>query len=390
MDSDADLRAYDALAEHPRLADLAAVTRTVMAEIARDRTASGRSARVADLAAERELRREDAETPFGNALDAVERDPEDDAQRALVRALSAHAVAANVPTDREAEDRTAADLLWLATRTPFDATGLLDRALGDGAATLWDAIAEQVRRVDRGAQAALGRGEAFVGAAALAASTAPAAMKLAGSLATDVRDKQLAYVLQACVGAGEGGDGVEGELASRPRSAFVGWLLAATGIALSKRAVRGAARLVLAYKTPARVSLSGDGGIRVRWRTELLGRTLREDDVLVPRAALVRASRDVRYPALALYVGLFALALGSYVGISALFDGIYASSPSLLATGIAVVGIGVAADFVFSSLIPGQRGRCRIVFVPRKGPALCVSAVDIALADELLGRLSRR
>jgi hypothetical protein len=389
MDSDADLRAYEALAEHPRLADLAAITRTVMDEVARDRSASGRVARVAHLAAERELRREEAETPFGNALDAVERDPEDDAQRALVHALSAHAVASNVPTGREAEDRIAVDLLWLATRTPFDATGLLDRALGDRAATLWDAIAEQVRRVDGGAQAALGRGEAFVGGAALAASTAPAAMKLAASLATDVHDKQLAYVMQACVGpAGE--SGVDGELAWRPRNAFVGWLLAATGIVFLKRALRWIARLVLAYKRPARVSLSGDGGIRVRWHTELLGRTLREVDVIVPRAALVRATRDVRYPALALYVGLFALAVGSYVGISALFDGIYASSPSLLATGIAVVGIGIATDFVFSSLIPGRRGRCRIVFVPRKGPALCIGAVDISLADELLGRLSRR
>jgi hypothetical protein len=389
MDSDADLRAYEALAAHPRLADLAAVTWTVMAEVARDRTAAGRSGRVADLAAERQLRREDAETPFGNALDAVERDPEDDAQRALVRALSAHALASSVPTDREAEDRTAADLLWLATRTPFDATGLLDRALGDAAATMWDAIAEQVRRIDRGSPGALGRGEAFVGGAALAASTATAAAKLAESLAGDVRDKQLAYVLQACVGPG-GEGGVDGELGSRPRSAFAAWLLAATGIAFLKRVIRWLARLVLAYKRPARVSLSGDGGIRVRWHTELLGRTLREEDVVVPRAALVRATRDVRYPALALYVGLLALALGSYVGISALFDGIYASSPSLLATGIAVVGIGVAADFVFSSLIPGRRGQCRIVFLPRKGAALCIGSVDIALADELLGRLSRR
>ena len=54
MDADADLRAYDALAEHPRLADLAAITRTVMAEVARDRNASGRAARVSSLAAERE------------------------------------------------------------------------------------------------------------------------------------------------------------------------------------------------------------------------------------------------------------------------------------------------------------------------------------------------
>lgn len=388
MDADADLRAYDALAAHPRVADLAAITWTVMAEVARDRSASGRAARVTALAAERQLAREDAETPFGNALDAMEHDPEDDAERALVRALSAHAVASEVRGDRGAEERTAADLLWLATRTPFDAMGLLDRALGDRAAALWNAVAEQVRRIDRGAQAALGRGEAFVGAAALAASTSGAAAKLAEALASDVHDKPLGYVLQACVGGA--GEGVVGELGSRPRSVLAAWILAATGITFVKRAVRWLARLVLAYRRPASVSLSGDGGIRVRWHTELLGRTLREEDVVVPRTALVRATRDVRYPALALYVGLLALALGSYVGISALFDGIYASSPSLFVTGIVVVAIGVAADFVFSSLLPGRRGQCRIVFVPRKGAALCIGAVDITLADELLARLSRR
>jgi hypothetical protein len=389
MDVDADLRAYDALSQHPRLTDLAAATRAVMTKFAGERRAEHRPERVAELAIEFRLAREEAGTPFGNALDVLERGPEDVAERALARALSAHAIAYRPPKGRDEEDQAAADLLWLATRTPFDATGLLDLALGQAAIPLWDAIAEQIRRIEQGARPSLGRGEALVAAAALASSTSLAAAKLAAFLATDVRDRQLARIL----GAGTTGnpeDGVRGEMAAGPRGSFAAALLAMTGISLAAHVTRLFARVALNYKRPAEIVLSNDGGIRVRWRTELLGRTLNEEDVVVPRSGLVRASRNVRYPAIALYAGLLALALGSCVGMSAFVDGLRASSPSLLATGMAIVIIGIAIDFAFSSIAPGRRGKCRILLVPRSGAPLCIGDVDIAIADALLARLARR
>jgi hypothetical protein len=127
----------------------------------------------------------------------------------------------------------------------------------------------------------------------------------------------------------------------------------------------------------------------MRFRVELLGRTLRDRDVVVPRAALARATREVRYPRLALYLGLLSLALGSYLGLAAFADGVRAASPSLLLWGIAIIGVGLGLDFVLYSLAPGMRGRCRLVVVPRDGRALCVAGVDTARADAFLARLSR-
>ncbi len=389
MDVDADLRAYDALSEHPRLTDLAAATRAVMTKVTADRSADRRAERVAEVAIEFRLAREEAGTPFGNALDVLERGPEDAAERALARALSAHALALHPPKGRDEEDHAAADLLWLATRTPFDATGLIDRALGPAAIPMWDAIAEQIRRVDQGARPSLGRAEALVAAAALASSTSAAAAKLAASMATDVRDRQLGRILEAGWTRGPV-DGVRGEMVARPRGAFATAVLALTGISLARHVTRRVARITLDYRRPAEIALSGDGGIRVRWRTELLGRTLREEEVIVPRSGLARASRDVHYPALPLYAGLLALALGSYVGMSAFVDGLRASSPSLLMAGMAIVVVGIAIDFALSSIAPGRLGKCRVLLVPRRGAALCIGGVDRAIADALLARLARR
>jgi len=388
MEVDAEARAYETLLQHLRLNDLAKLTHESMTGAAERRRAEPRPERVTELAAELKLSRQDATTPFGNALDVLGRGPEDDAERALVRALAAHVVALHPPKDRDDEDRLATDLLWLATYTPFDATGLLDRALGDQATTLWDAFADRIRRIDEGKLTSLGRGEALVAAVALASSRSKGASRQAAALAAEVRDRRLGRVLAAGV-AGAPVEPLLGEMTTPPRGLVATVLLAVTGILFAKQALRLMARVALAYKTPAELTLSDDGGVRVHWRVELLGRTLRDRDVLFPRSGLVRAAREVRYPRMALYAGLLALAIGSYVGVSAFVDGVRAASPSLLASGLAIVALGIALDFALSSIAPGVRGRCRLLLVPRHGAALCVAGVDLQRADAVLARLAR-
>jgi hypothetical protein len=61
----------------------------------------------------------------------------------------------------------------------------------------------------------------------------------------------------------------------------------------------------------------------------------------------------------------------------------------LLATGLAVVALGLGLDFVLNSVAPGARGRCRVLFVSRDGTCLCVGDVDAGRADALLARLAR-
>jgi hypothetical protein len=182
---------------------------------------------------------------------------------------------------------------------------------------------------------------------------------------------------------------VVGELAPAPRGPVATGLLAFTGILFVTHAARLVGRWALAYRRPAEITLSEDGGVRVQWKTQLLGRTLRDRAVVVPRTALARATRDVRYPSIALYAGLLALAVGSWVGVAAFVDGVRAASPSLLAWGLAIVALGLGIDFALSSLAPGARGRCRLLVVPRDGSHLCVGDVDTARADAVLARLSK-
>jgi hypothetical protein len=389
MELDSDARAYEALSQHARIVDLATIALAIMARASDARQPEVEPSHAQRLATDRNLSREDAVTPFGNALDVLVQGPENHTERSLARALAAHAIARRPPGASDDTERQAASVLWLATHTWFDATGLVDRALGDRAVEVWEAFATRIRRHDDGAAAPFGRAEALAAAVALARSPAPSASRLAASLGSDVQDPVIAYVLLRADDPGAVPPLV-GEWTASPRGSFATAVLGLTGLSLVMNVARLVGRVAFAYRRPAEVVLSDDGGIRVRWRVELLGRTLRDRDVVVPRSALARASRDVRYPRLALYAALLALAMGSYVGVAAFVDGIRATSPSLVTTGLAIVAIGFALDLALTSVAPGARGRCRVLFVPRRGSSLCVGAVDIASADAILTRLSRR
>jgi hypothetical protein len=377
------LAAYEAIARSARLPDLVAIAQRILADAATARRGGWDfAAKVSAAADEAKLSRSDADTPFGNVLKVLGTGPEGEPERALAAGLWAHAIA---EARRDDEDRLAGDVLWLATHTAFDATPLLDRALGDEADDLWDAIGERIRRIDDGRGTALGRGEAIIGCAALAASESAAARKIAVDLAPRLHDPTLARLLGGVAEAPLREVRLEGEAVSAPRGPVATTVLALTGILLAIHAGRLFARVALAYRSPAEVSLT-EAGVRIRTRTEMLGRTLREREHVIVRAGLVRVTREVRYPRAAFYAGLLALALGSYIGVRAFSDGVRAASPSLLLTGLVVIALGIAADFVLGSIVPGARGRVRVAFVPRTGKVFCVADVDARRADDALSR----
>jgi hypothetical protein len=376
------LDAYEALAASVRFGDLVGLASRIVTDAARTRAADWAfGPKVVAAAGEAKISRSDADTRFGNVLDVLSTGGEGAAERALAAALWAHAVAEAPRSRSDDEDRLAVDVLWLASHTAFDATSLLDRALGEEAGDLWSAIAARVRRIERGTGGSLGRAEAIVACAALAGSTSPKAKALAAELSPGVKDPVLLRVLAPRAGGEE--VRLDGELLATPRGPVATALLALTGILLASHAVRLFARLALAYRRPAEVAFT-DAGVRVKTRTVMLGRTLREREHLIPRAGLARASREVRFPRVGFYAGLLALTLGSYVGVRAFADGVRSASPSLLVVGLLVVTLGVAADFVLGTLLPGSSGSCRVTFVPRTGKALCVGGVDPRRADDAL------
>ncbi|WP_437737821.1 hypothetical protein [Sorangium sp. So ce1335] len=410
----------DELAGHPHGDALARVVHTAAFAAADERrtTLEGGLAELVDRAG---LSAADAETRFGNVIRALERGTSEgagSATRVLLATLLARGVALSPPEGAEAEGRVAEALVWLATYTSVDALAALDAALGERAAGLWRAVAALVRRADQGALPQLGRAGAIIAAAGLRGSASPAARAEAAALVDEVRDPIVRSLLRDALSPGRrpsrapgapAGDGagadegwaggapdadggaparLAGELSPPPRGPVALVLLAATGILLVMHAGRLAGRFLLRYRRPAAIEV-GPRGVTVRSRTELLGRSLREQETYIPVESLLRATREVRYPRLGLYAGIVALGLGTYLGVSLLVDGARAGSPELLGMGALVFAFGAALDFGLSHLETATRGRCRVVLVPRKGPAVALAGLERAAADLALGKLPR-
>jgi hypothetical protein len=125
--------------------------------------------------------------------------------------------------------------------------------------------------------------------------------------------------------ADDASERLAGERYPTPRGPVATALMAVTGILLLLRAGRLLAKLVLGLRQPTEVRVTADA-IHVFARTEMLGKVVREQVIVIPKAGLLRAVREVRYPRVGMYAGLIALALGSYVGVGLVVDGLRAAS----------------------------------------------------------------
>ncbi len=352
-----------------------------------DLAATGRAPtddEVRDKAKALALSDDDARTAAGDVLGVLGRGPEDDTERALGAALCARAIAREWSGANADDARLAGAAISLSARTPFDVLSGLDRVMGDPDRA-WKATAARVRAFDRGEAKGMSRGEAAIACSAIASSSSTAAASARSNLR--LRDPLLARIVDGS-NATESGEKVElsGELLPAPRGAIATTLLALTGLLFVMHAWRAVLKLALVYRKPAEITLSARG-VRIKSKTTLLGRTLRESDTHLLRDSLAEATREIRYPSLGLYAGLLALAIGTYVGVGTLSDGVRSASPSLLLVGLVVVAAGIGLDLALTSAAPGARGKCRVVFVAKKGRALCVGGLDSTRADEALALL---
>lgn len=386
------------IASRPRGDDLARLVHTAAFAAADERRARIEDG-LAELVERARLKADDAETSYGNVLRALERggaEAAGSATRALLAGLLARGVALSPPASAEAEARVAESLVWLAANTSIDALTSIDAALEEKADGLWLAVATLIRRVDAGTAPLVGRAGAIIAASALRESTSPGARSEVRALAEDARDPivraLLAPASASASGAPAGPDGpasiAVGEMVPAPHGPVALVLLGFTGILAVMHLGRLLGQVALRYRRPAELQISAKGVVIIT-RTELLGRTLKERNIHIPIEALLRATREIRYPRLALYVGLGALAIGSYFGISLFVDGARAGSPELLGIGLLLVVLGIVLDYVLSNIVPSGKRACRVVLVPRKGSAVAVGRLDPARADEALNRLKR-
>ena len=386
------------IASRPRGDDLARLVHTAAFAAADEKRARIEDG-LAELVERARLKADDAETSYGNVLRALERggvEAAGSATRALLAGLLARGVALSPPTSAEAEARVAESLVWLAANTSIDALTSIDAALEEKADGLWLAVATLIRRVDAGTAPLVGRAGAIIAASALRESTSAAARSEIRALAEDARDPIVRALLTpssaSASGAPAGPDGpasiAVGEMVPAPHGPVALVLLGFTGILAVMHLGRLLGQVALRYRRPAELQVSAKGVVIIT-RTELLGRTLKERNIHIPIEALLRATREIRYPRLALYVGLGALAIGSYFGISLFVDGARAGSPELLGIGLLLVVLGIVLDYVLSNIVPSGKRVCRVVLVPRKGSAVAVGRLDPVRADEALNRLKR-
>ncbi|MBM4357130.1 MAG: hypothetical protein FJ096_03385 [Deltaproteobacteria bacterium] len=430
------------ISNHPRRTSLAAVLRTLAltaADERRIRLGDG----LDELLAEHRLEANDGRAGDVDVLAlfrtlADERANPTVVERAALSRLFAHGVADLVAGEFLADqperiDELARNLCWLAANTFLDALPELDRVLGgehvDG---VWQAIARRARSIDPDASSGH-RPEAIVAVTALGGSASPAASAalralsvelidpalrtLAGQLVReqrrlvrlrprggpDQKESEAASPRKVTDTDAEDDDeleaprlsfsarraGVSGQQAPLPLGAFGIVLGAVTGYLLVRYLVRVGASALLGARRPAELRVDGTG-ITVSTRLELLGRPVRTREVVIPFTNLATARRELRFPRLGLYAGLVALAAGTLLGVSLVTDGVWGRSPSLVALGFGVFGVGVALDMTLTSLGLARGGRYTLVFVPRRGSPIALAVNDVHAADDALRAIADR
>jgi len=375
---------FGQLAAHPRIDDLARLAADTLLGVA-SAPERGLRATAASLCEARSITPTDAETPIGNVVTALGRASDDPTAARLVAALAARAMAATPADGVDAEDQTAVNLVRVASSAGVDVMAALDEAAPDRASALWGAIADAVQRHDS-QDGPLSRAEAVVAVGLMLSSTHPTARERRTELASTLRTPVLVRLLQSVLHAGGAEASLSGEMAPAPRGLVATFVLGLSGWLLVSHLWRLLARFALQYRRPVHLRVTTNGVV-VKSTTKLLGRVLRETEVVIPIEGLARATREVRFPRAAMYAGLLALAIGSYFGVSWFVDGVRASSFSLVATGVVMMALGVALEFLLLSLSPGRAGKCRLVLVPRRGAVLCIGGIDIAQADAVLRAL---
>lgn len=383
-------------AVHPRRAELARLVRVVAlsaAEERRTRFGDGLDELIGDAGLKPDV---DGIVQEFDVLKALRRaEPPVAHGRTVIGQLLAEGV---VAADLDASDdakRAAKALSWLASETWLDGLSPLpamSAELGEDAqARLLDGLREVVASIDQ-AGAPRGRGAALAAALTLTLlRDGDALVAVQDPLVRALSARPRATSETAKAGDEElaGGSGpVRGELVPTPMHPVWLFLSCVTGLIVLRWLWRFVYRMLLRARRPAECVLEATG-LKVTSDLQMLGKPMRKAEVVIPFDNLARAEREIRYPRLAVYAGLLMLALGTFAGVSVFTDGARSGSPSLMAVGAAIFGLGVALDMVLNVLVPGRSGKHRLLLVPRKGRALALSVGDEKAADRLLQRLGQ-
>jgi hypothetical protein len=344
------------------------------------------------------VRRQDAQTPVGNLLAALERGPDSGVQFALIAALFVRGFEKAVrgePAQRKAlVAKFAVHCDWLELCSPYRVLPLLSSGLDPELADEVQAeLAELVLRDDvetaepkmRAYNA--GRIAALAEAQTLAAR---AALERIESTGRDVYSSTLAALALGKSMAGSAAPlcRVRGHLRRFPRGLLLTLLRWLSGWALLSWVLRLPLAL-LGCRREVEAELRGEA-IRVRRSTFLLGRQVHSVEQVHPLGGLHSARRAARFPTLHLVLGAFCFALGVLLGGVFAFDASRTGDRALWLIAASLVLLGSGLDLVIEVLLPGGRGRVLLDLDFGRAYRTRLSGVPIEDADHFLGELWRR
>lgn len=355
---------------------------------------------VAARAAEQGVAREQAETSFGDVFAILERGPETPAEADLVAAFFAQGLRARLEKTDEAGRAAAMQGLlprldWLMTYSNVDPYLHVDATFSAPVArVVWDALARATLAEGDGDE---GRVVRLLRTEVLCRTSPETRARLCKDLAgaSDPVVAGLARTLglgETAPATGDAAEALTGRVGPRPVGPVRRALALCTGWALLSAVLGAAGRYLLGFRRTMSVTIA-PRGLVCRRKVDLLGKTIRESEEVVPFAGLASVERESRYPYLYLLVGVGGLALGAIWGVLRVFDGIRGAYAPLALVGLAAIALGVIFDLGLSALWPARKGRVSLTLL--KAPKRWIRLVDVdgeaaqRFVTTLKGRLQR-
>jgi hypothetical protein len=333
---------------------------------------------------------DDVQLPSGATMLArrvravLQRGPSSDHEHALARAVAALAIAEQVRGGAPNLDDLARETLLLARDTPWDATGLLDVALGVDASALWAAVVDRLRVLVERADPAAVRAELLVGAAALIRSPSNAAVEGVAKLGAAARDPALRSVL-ALGEAQQAPVVVEGSWQRPPEHGLVRLALVVTGFTILRALWRGFEHLALGRRRHARVEWRS-GRILVARSESLAGRATKTVATTLAPDAIARIDWSGQRTGLVSGMFVALIASGTFAGTFFAVVGARLQVASFFAVGVALAGVAMLLDQAPLRLFDALRGRGRLTIVPRHDEPIVVDVPESAGVERLLQR----
>jgi hypothetical protein len=352
-------------------------------------------------ATEHHVERDAAATDLGNLLTILERGPSGRSELALIAAFAVHGFARAWLADGEPERaerarKLVAHLDWLQAATAYRVMPALEPLLPPPACqAIYEALAAAVLRDDSTQPAVdvAARARNIARLVALAEVPLDAARPLLERVRKQAKDPVTRASAAALLGEALADPsreklrvfGTVAPASRRPLPAVLRWI---TGWAVLHFAYRV---LCFLLRVQRELELELDGSaLRVRGRTGILGRSVRQWNAAYSAERVSGALRRARFALLRTIIGALALCSGVLLGGHLAFEGARGGASILLPLAALVTALGAGLDLALYVLGDALHGRVELQLDVSGARSIRLSGVALADADRFLEALAER